>query len=529
MSDSSLKPWSLCEDESEAIDSADSPSSESARIDHDDTRDSDAWSGEKVRFRPSALNLSPYWSLGVFSVALGWCIWGMLSAPTGTGLTRGSAFAVLLLTVLGLCLLIGATLGRRTAIAKMLHAVKDGFGKEQAAGGVIQATELGPVWHAIEEHSENINRRVNELLNAHRQMSMELTLAGAQRRLSAGIFGTLPDPLLVLDSYGQLIQANAAAEQLFGFNTEECLRTPIDSIIVHDELRKVIRQARESDQRVAERRAEFVLTDKYYGAHIVPLAQKEKSSEANAEHGMVVLLRDITRERDASRKKSEFVAHVAHELRTPLSSIRAYVEMLVDGEAADEATRKEYYDIIHTSADRLGRLIDNMLNISRIEAGTVRINKEPISISMVVKEACDIMRPSAEEKKIKLTEHLTPVVFRILADRDLLYQSVLNLISNAVKYTPEGGEVTVRMTPHEEKKAILVEIQDTGVGIPKEDLPRMFQKFFRVEANKGMAKGTGLGLNLVKNIVETVHGGQITLSSEVGKGSTFGMVLPLMT
>jgi two-component system phosphate regulon sensor histidine kinase PhoR len=240
-------------------------------------------------------------------------------------------------------------------------------------------------------------------------------------------------------------------------------------------------------------------------------------------------LRDVTKKREADKMKSEFVARAAHELRTPLSSIRAYVEMLVDGEAADEQMRKEYYDIIQTSADRLGRMIDNMLNISRIEAGTVRINKEPVAVSIIVKEAVDVVRPQADEKGISLIDDLTPVAYRIQADRDMIYQAVLNLLSNAIKYTPRDGKVQVRMTPHEENGTLCIEVSDTGVGIPKEDLPKMFEKFFRVEANKKMAKGTGLGLNLVKNIVETIHEGKVTLTSEVGKGSTFGMVLPLLS
>jgi two-component system phosphate regulon sensor histidine kinase PhoR len=202
--------------------------------------------------------------------------------------------------------------------------------------------------------------------------------------------------------------------------------------------------------------------------------------------------------------------------------------MLVDGEAEEEATRKEFYEIIQTSADRLGRLIDNMLDISRIEAGTVRINKERISLAMVTREAIDMMRPKAVEKNIEFTESLTPVASSVMADRDLIYQAILNLIGNAIKYTPEGGKVCVKITPHEENQTILVEVCDTGVGIPEEDLPRMFGKFFRVEANKKMAKGTGLGLNLVKNIVESIHDGTVTLTSEVGKGSTFGISLPLM-
>jgi two-component system phosphate regulon sensor histidine kinase PhoR len=201
--------------------------------------------------------------------------------------------------------------------------------------------------------------------------------------------------------------------------------------------------------------------------------------------------------------------------------------MLVDGEAGDEKTRGEYLDIIQTSADRLGRMIDNILNISRIEAGTIRINKEPVAVSVLTREAIDVVRPQAVAKKLTLTDELTPVIYRVQADRDMLYQAILNLLSNAIKYTPEGGIVHVRITPCEADRTICVEVRDSGVGIPPEDLPRMFEKFFRVEANQRLAKGTGLGLNLVRHVIETIHDGKVTLTSEVGKGSTFGMILPL--
>jgi two-component system phosphate regulon sensor histidine kinase PhoR len=244
-------------------------------------------------------------------------------------------------------------------------------------------------------------------------------------------------------------------------------------------------------------------------------------------HVVVVTLRDVTREKEAARTTTEFVSHVAHELRTPLSSLKAYVELLTDGEAQDEATRRTYYDIIQTESERASRLIDNILNISRIESGLVKVSKEPIALAMVVREVVDVMRPQAERKSIALTEDLAPVMHEVLADRDMIYEAVMNLVSNAVKYTPEGGRVSVRMKVNEAEHAIRTEVSDTGVGIPEEDLPRMFEKFFRVKANKNVAKGTGLGLSLVRRIVETIHGGKVELSSRVGQGSTFSIQLPL--
>jgi two-component system phosphate regulon sensor histidine kinase PhoR len=225
--------------------------------------------------------------------------------------------------------------------------------------------------------------------------------------------------------------------------------------------------------------------------------------------------------------KNDFVSNVSHELRTPLASIKAYIEMLIDGEADDEKTKTEFYEVIQNEANRLSRLIDNILNISRIESGLVKINKQSQSLTVIMKEALEVIAPQAKGKQITLSEQLTPVFYQTIADRDMLYQAVLNLLSNAVKYTPEGGAITVQTEVNEAKKKVMARISDTGVGIPPKDLPFVFDKFYRVEANSRMAKGTGLGLSLVKHIIETVHHGRIFVESTQGKGSTFGFELDL--
>jgi two-component system phosphate regulon sensor histidine kinase PhoR len=225
--------------------------------------------------------------------------------------------------------------------------------------------------------------------------------------------------------------------------------------------------------------------------------------------------------------KNDFVSNVSHELRTPLASIKAYVELLIDGEADDEKTKREFYEVIQNEANRLGRLIDNILNISRIESGLVKINKKPQTLTGVVTDAMEVVAPQAAQKGVRLSEKLTPVAYRAMADRDMLFQAVLNVLGNAVKYTPAGGEVTVETAVDESRRKVTVRITDTGVGIPPQDLPYVFEKFYRSEANNRMAPGTGLGLSLVKHIVETVHQGRTFVESEVGKGSTFGFELDL--
>jgi two-component system, OmpR family, phosphate regulon sensor histidine kinase PhoR len=243
--------------------------------------------------------------------------------------------------------------------------------------------------------------------------------------------------------------------------------------------------------------------------------------------GVVAVLHDMTREREVADMKNDFVSSVSHELRTPLASIKAYVEMLIDGEADDENTQREFYEIIQNEANRLGRLIDNILNISRIESGLVKINKQPQSVMVIVKEALEVIAPQAKTKKIRLEERLTPAFYQTVADKDMLYQAVLNLLSNAVKYTPEDGVITVETIVEESRKTVTVRISDTGVGIPPKDLPFVFDKFYRAEANNSMAKGTGLGLSLVKHIIEDVHHGRLFVESTVDKGSCFGFELRL--
>ena len=242
----------------------------------------------------------------------------------------------------------------------------------------------------------------------------------------------------------------------------------------------------------------------------------------------MAVLHDVTREKEIAKMKTDFVSNVSHELKTPLASIKAYIEMLIDGEAEDDKTELEFYEIIASETDRLHRLIENILNISRIESGVVKVTKEPTSLTGVVKQVLDVARPQAKAKKLQLVERLAPVYYQIESDHDMIYQAVMNLVSNAVKYTPEKGTVTVSVSVDERRSVVVCDVADTGAGIPTEDIPHIFDKFYRVKNNSKLAKGTGLGLTLVKHIIETVHDGKLSVTSEQGKGSTFSFELPLL-
>jgi two-component system phosphate regulon sensor histidine kinase PhoR len=275
--------------------------------------------------------------------------------------------------------------------------------------------------------------------------------------------------------------------------------------------------------------------------------------------GVVTILHDLTKIREISQMKSDFVSKASHELRTPLSSIRAYVEMLVDGEAADDRARQEFYRIMQGETDRLGRLIDNMLNISRIEAGIIQVLREQVDFKRLIDRAIHTIQPQADAKGISLhwRPPATAVDVSVEGDADMLYQVVLNLMSNAVKYTPgltgiegsgdqgnkgeqpldasmprcldasRGNRITIVADTDNLTRSVVVTVSDTGLGIPPDALPKLFDKFFRIENYKRVAKGTGLGLNLCKHIVETVHHGQIGVESTLGMGSKFWFSVPM--
>jgi len=155
----------------------------------------------------------------------------------------------------------------------------------------------------------------------------------------------------------------------------------------------------------------------------------------------------------------------------------------------------------------------------------MKIEKKPQSLMMILKQAIEVISPQAKTKNIRIIEQLTPAFYQTLADKDMLYQAVLNLMSNAVKYTPDGGTITVHTTVDEARRRVITRIIDTGVGIPPKDLPLVFDKFYRVSANSRMATGTGLGLSVVKQIIETVHRGKISVQSTIGTGSCFSFEL----
>ncbi len=394
-------------------------------------------------------------------------------------------------------------------------------------GNAADACEPVVLRKAIGLQLSGRDDRIKRLEAELKDLRLQSQLSQRREHHAEAIIYSLRDAVVVVDESGRLLMANEPAAQLFGFQAEQSRHRALGDVIglEHRDFVELLQRSRQSGVEATRREMQFLRSD---GPHtfdtiVSCVLERDKVS------GVVAVLHDISREKEISQLKSDFVSHVSHELKTPLASITAYSEMLADGEADDEETRKEFYNIIQTQAQRLNRLIEDILNVSRIESGLIKVHREPVSLAILIEQQMQMIKGFAEEKNITVTGQ-KPIVFdQVYADKDMISQVIVNLLSNAVKYTPAGGSVTVETQVRDADGIARVTVTDTGVGIPADEVDHVFDKFYRVQANNKQAKGTGLGLNLVKQIVEKVHEGRVFVTSQVGEGSTFGFELPLAT
>jgi two-component system phosphate regulon sensor histidine kinase PhoR len=255
-----------------------------------------------------------------------------------------------------------------------------------------------------------------------------------------------------------------------------------------------------------------------------------------------MVFHDITELRRLEKVRTEFVANVSHELRTPLTSIKGYLETLLEGALEDQEHARQFLEIVFKHAERLGRLLDDLLDLSNIELGRVKLAFEPVSLREVLEDVLSIYSVQAEKKGITLESRVWTDLPPVRADRDRLAQILVNLVDNAIKFTPEGGHVTVGarkrhgipltpdlsevMTLDHHGDFVEIAVEDTGIGIPSRDLPRVTERFYRVDkARFRELGGTGLGLAIVKHLVQA-HGGTLRVESELGKGTRILFTLP---
>jgi two-component system phosphate regulon sensor histidine kinase PhoR len=339
------------------------------------------------------------------------------------------------------------------------------------------------------------------------------TIAQDTRKMNA-ILTSMVDAVIVFDLNAKIIRANKAAESLFLVREGALLNKQLDELKKDQEISNMICEVLETGNEVF---TETVInpSTQIYRVHAVPIKDEWENIE-----GAVVVFHDVTDARNFDQMRSEFVGNVSHELRTPLTSIKGFVETLLDGAMENSATCRRFLSIIDAETNRLSRLIEDLLTLSAIESRERIIQPKPVCIVRSIASVMNILGPQISEKDL-FVEFIYPYPLpMILADEDLLGQVLINLVDNAIKYTPHGGKIIIRCRKKDSR--IVATITDTGMGIPHESIPRVFERFYRVDKARSRSQGgTGLGLSIVKHIVES-HGGEVFVDSEVGKGSTFG-------
>ncbi len=372
------------------------------------------------------------------------------------------------------------------------------FGSRIASGG---GDELGILAENLNLMSEQLKKNVDALSKE------KVVLTAVLKGMAEGVMMT--------DAKGQVGLVNPAFLRTFGIREEDALGRPLVEVIRNEGLLNLYKSAHERKDYTSGEIETGFPEPMYFIAGCVPLIIEDNFS------GIVIVLHDVTRMFHLERVRRDFVANVTHELKTPISAIQGFAETLMDGAINDKEKAARFIGIIESNAQRLSRLVEDLMTLSRIELGEVRLTVRPVSVKDVAAEAAALLEPKIKEKGIKLLFEFPGDMPPVLADRDRLYQIILNVLDNAVKYTPRGESVTIagagRLAGRAEKSGGIVEVSitDTGPGIPQEMLPRLGERFFRVDpARSRELGGTGLGLAIVKHLVR-LHGGSFNIESPV--------------
>jgi two-component system, NtrC family, sensor histidine kinase KinB len=390
------------------------------------------------------------------------------------------------------------------------------------AGGDLEARAEISSHDEIGVLAAEYNRMAASLQQLRRSDLGKLLVA--QQTTEAAI-DSLYDPVIVTDEQGCVVKLNPAAEEIFGAEAGATGKH-VEEVARDSRIALAVSEVLSSERPVAGEGAAATVplsvdgTERAFHLRTTPMRDTEGHLL-----GAVTLLEDITHLREIDRLKSEFISTASHELRTPLTSVQMGVHLLLEG-AAGELTGKQYEVLAACREDceRLEKLMRALLDLSRIESGAEKLNLAPLRATDLIRAAAERLRPQVESKGIGFRVDVPPDAPSVMADRVQVERVITNLVTNAVRYTPRGGEIRITSTPRN-TGALAVSVSDTGRGIPPEYLPRIFDKF--VQVPNAPSGGAGLGLAISQRIVKA-HGGQISVQSEVGRGSTFTFTLPVV-
>lgn len=407
------------------------------------------------------------------------------------------------------------TLVVATVVAFFLsHSLSRPLIRMQRAAQAMAAGDFSP--RVTVQSDDEVGRLGQALNHLAQELARTLDALGAERDQLAGILGSMTDGVITFDAAGQVLLFNPPAERYLKpvalLAAGQRLGAEVKLPALEEALQQVVATG-------SVQGAEVTLGERALACRLAPLRDPRGTVR-----GVVAVLLDMTRERRLEEMRREFVANVSHELRTPLTYLQGYTEAILDGLAADPAEEKKYLAIILDETLRLRRLVSDLLDLSRIEAGQLVLEKGEVDLAELCRQVADKVRPLAQEKGIELELKVPADLPAAWGNADRLQQVLINLLDNALRHTPRGGKVSVSGEPRNGQ--LVLSVEDTGPGIPPEDLPYIFERFYKVEkARTRTTAGTGIGLAIVKGVVEA-HGGRVWAESTPGQGTTFTFTLP---
>lgn len=395
-----------------------------------------------------------------------------------------------------------------------------------------QLVASGEFSHEIDVHSQD---EIGELAESFNTMRERLRgtieeVIGEREKLDT-VLTCMRDGVVAFTSEGYVIHSNNSAEELFSeefrsgqMTLEKCLEK-LDIPLSVDGNRVRLTTP---DAAAEETRDGYIFRDRTCNSRVydVSFAIIRYMSESGQSSGSLVIIHDTTARYELDESRREFVANVSHELRTPLTSIKGATETVRMDPTMDEATRNYFLDMVLSESDRMMRIVSDLLTLSRLDNKRTKWNIETFDVKQAVRHLCEVMLSNLDAHNHTLSLGFDKNVPQITADRQRIEQVFINILTNAIKYTPDGGHIDVKVM-NSAAGRVLVQITDNGVGIPEEDLGHLFERFYRVEKSRTQdAGGTGLGLAIAKELVEA-HGGTITVSSKVGEGTSVAIELPV--
>jgi len=379
--------------------------------------------------------------------------------------------------------------------------------KRIAAGEFDQQINTGTT-----DESGQLAHAFNEMAQSVKTMMADIS---AERNKLATVLANMADGVIMTDRERTVLLANDAAQSMFGFKEKDVLGYPLVQAVHDYEIVDIAKKCLEIGK---EQAAELELgtPKRFLRVIAIPLVTGRPA-------GILLLFQDLTQMKNLQTMRREFVGNISHELRTPLTTIKAIVETLRDSTIDNQSVAKDFLGKIDAEVDRMAQMVDELTELSRIETGRGKLNLEPANLNKLVAEVTARLAPQAERQDVSLNTQLHADIPLVEADGERIQQVILNLLHNAIKFTPAGGKVTISTELGE--NSIIVNVADTGIGISEGDLPHVFERFYKADKARS-GSGTGLGLAIAKHIVQA-HGGNIWVQSQEGKGSTFSFKLPL--